>query len=483
MANARDVLDLDATDQLGALAAGEVSSTELLSAAIARHEQQKGRLNAVVATDIDAATARARAIDEARAKGDKLGPLAGLPITIKDTFDVVGLPASAGLSRFLGRDVSDADVVARARAAGAVIWGKTNVPVMAGDYQTYNNLYGVTNNPWDLERTPGGSSGGAAAALAAGITALEIGSDIGGSLRTPASFCGVFSHKPTWGRLPQAGHIPPPPGVFIEPDLNVVGPMARSARDLQLLFGILDGKAPGKAKPVPTKGLRVGLWLDDPYFILDTEVRSAVEAFASRLEEAGAVVEPVVPVDSRKLFDSYMLLLLSLLGADLPAGFRRTMQFYRPFAKLARRLGAGPLSREAAAISYTASHREWLQADAVRGAFVQQMHAVFQRFDVILAPINTVPAFTHDHKSILVRKLECSGGQRVPYLANLQWISLATALKLPATALPAGPTHNGLPVGAQLIGPHGADERVIAIAQGIEEALGPLYVAPPPTTL
>lgn len=483
MAKPRDILDLDATAQLAALAAGDVSSADLLGAAVARHEQQKGRLNAVVATDVDAAMARAREIDDARAKGGKLGPLAGLPMTVKDTFDVIGLPASAGLARFLGRDVVDAEVVAHTRAAGAVIWGKTNVPVMAGDYQSYNALYGTTNNPWDLERTPGGSSGGAAASLAVGVTALEIGSDIGGSLRTPASFCGVFSHKPTWGRISQAGHIPPPPGVFLEPDLNVVGPMARSARDLQLLFAILQGKTPAKVKPVPTKGLRVALWLDDPCFILDGEVRGAIEAFAARLEEAGAIVEPVTPVDSRKLFDAYMVLLLSLLGADLPPAFRRGMQAYRPFAKLARNLGADGLSREAAAIAYTASHREWMQADAVRGALGEEMKQLFQRYDVVLAPINTVAAFTHDHKPIMTRKLVCSGGQKVPYLANLQWISLATALKLPATAVPAGPTHDGLPVGAQLIGPHGADERMMAIAEGIEEALGPLYVPPPPTTL
>lgn len=478
-----EILDLDATGQLELLAAGEVSSVELLEAALSRHERHKARLNAVVATDVERAMARAREIDAARAKGARLGALAGLPMTVKDTFDVVGLPASAGLARFLGRDAPDADVVANARAAGAVIWGKTNVPVMAGDYQTYNDLYGQTNNPWDPERTPGGSSGGAAAAVATRITALEIGSDIGGSLRTPASFCGVFSHKPTWGRVSQIGHIPPPPGVHIEPDLNVVGPIARSARDLRLLLAVIEGRTPGKTKAVPLKGLKVGLWTDDPCFIVDAEVRTAVEAFAIRLEEAGAVVEPIVPVDSKALFDAYIVLLLSLLGADLPASFRNSMTAARPMARVARDLGADSLSWAAAALAYTATHREWLQADAVRGALGEQMKRLFERFDVVLAPINTVPPFHHDHKPMMSRKLHCSGGQKVPYLANLQWISLATALKLPATAVPAGPTNTGLPVGAQLIGPHGADERVIAIAQGIEEALGGLYVPPPPPTL
>src|SRR5678815_4519495 len=224
-----DILKLDATDQLSALAARRVSALELLEASLSRQQQVHGRLNAVVATSLERAMEHARAIDERRAKGEAMGPLAGLPMTIKDTFDVVGMPASSGLEALRRRVAEDADVVGAARDAGAVIWGKTNVPVMAGDWQSFNGLYGTTNNPWDVTRTPGGSSGGAAAALAAGVTALEIGSDIGGSLRVPAGFCGVFSHKPTWGLVSQHGHVPPSPGSWSERDLNVVGPMARSA--------------------------------------------------------------------------------------------------------------------------------------------------------------------------------------------------------------------------------------------------------------
>ena len=203
----------------------------------------------MVVTDLDPARKRAQAIDRQRAAGEHMGALAGLPMTIKDTFDVEGMPASAGLKGLLGRATKDAVVVARARAAGAVIWGKTNVPVMAGDWQSYNGLYGTTNNPWDLTRTCGGSSGGAAAALATRMTALEIGSDIGGSLRVPASFCGVFSHKPTWGLVSQRGHIPPRPGTLAERDLNVVGPMARSARDLRLLLSVLEAGPLAAAGP------------------------------------------------------------------------------------------------------------------------------------------------------------------------------------------------------------------------------------------
>jgi len=224
-----ELLSRDATDQLGALNAKRISAVELLKAALARHEATHKSLNAVVAVDLDKALAQAGAVDDLRARGEPVGLLAGLPMTVKDTFDVAGLPASSGLAAIRARMASDAAAVRHARAAGAIIWGKTNTPVLAGDWQTFNALYGTTNNPWDVTRTCGGSSGGAAAALAAGVTALEIGSDIGGSLRVPASFCGVYSHKPTWGLVDQQGHIPPTPGSWSERDLNVVGPMARSA--------------------------------------------------------------------------------------------------------------------------------------------------------------------------------------------------------------------------------------------------------------
>jgi len=210
-------------------------------------------------------------------------------MTIKDSLDVEGMPASSGLEALLKRPASDAAAVAKARQAGAVIWGKTNLPVMTGDWQSYNSLYGTTNNPWDLSRGPGGSSGGAAAALATGITTLEIGSDIGGSLRVPASFCGVYAHKPTHGLVSQRGHVPPPPGVIAEGDLNVVGPMARSVRDLRLLLSVIaDGPFGAKATPAELKGLKVGVWSQEDDFPLDPECGAAIGAFAAALGERGA---------------------------------------------------------------------------------------------------------------------------------------------------------------------------------------------------
>ena len=475
----RDLVDLDATDQLSALASGRVSAVELLKASLARHEATHARLNAVVNADLERALERARAIDDARSRGEALGPIAGLPMTIKDTFDVVGMPGTSGLEAFRRRPCEDAVVVAHARRAGAVIWGKTNTPVMAGDFQSYNKLYGTTNNPWDPARTPGGSSGGAAAALAVGVTALEIGSDIGGSLRTPASFSGVFAHKPTWGMVSTIGHVPPRPGSYAEPDLGVVGPMARSARDLRLLLSVIEnGPLAAKAAPAQLKGLRVGLWLTEPRFALDPEVAAVVEAFGGQLAAQGAEVTPIpTPVDAKALMDAYLLLLMSVLGADLPPGQRRQLEMIRPFAKLAARAEEPP-AWAAQALAYTARHHEWVAADAVRARLSHEMRRAFERYDVIIAPIDPVTAFPHDHTPFQKRTLALSTGARVPYICMLQWISLATACGLPATAVPAGLAASGLPVGVQIIGPRGGDARTLAVAQAIDETIGGF--APPP---
>jgi amidase len=476
------LLALDATGQLTALTSGRVSAAELLEMTLRRHEEANGAVNAVVATDFERARERARAIDEHRAKGDPLGPLAGLPMTIKDTFDVESMPASSGRDDFRHGRRPDAVVVSHARFAGAVIWGKTNTPVMAGDFQTYNPLYGTTNNPWDLDRTSGGSSGGAAVALATRMTALEIGSDIGGSLRTPASFCGVYSHKPTWGAVSQIGHVPPRPGALAERDLNVVGPMARSARDLRLLLSVLEGGALAARTHAPPElaSLRVGLWLNQPEFALDPEVKAVLEAFAEELRGQGANVTPITsPVEVGTLLAAYRTLLAGVLAQDMPAAQLASMQRLRGAAGLALKLGAGPDSWAAMTRDYTASHLDWMAADETRARAGAQLRGVFNRFDVILAPINPVAAFPHDHRPFQRRTLTLSDGTKVPYLAMLRWIALATACGLPATAIPVGHTPGGLPVGAQLIGPRGADSRTIAIAEAIEERLGGF--APPPS--
>jgi amidase len=474
-----DILELDASAQIAALNARRVSAVDLLKVAMVRHEQTHGLLNAVVMADPERAMERARAIDDLRMKGEPLGPLAGLPMTIKDTLDVVGMAASSGLEGLRRRHAEDAVAVASARAAGAVIWGKTNVPVMAGDWQTFNGLYGVTNNPWDVARTPGGSSGGAAAALTARITALEIGSDIGGSLRVPASFCGVFSHKPTWGLVPQHGHVPPRPGSWVERDLNVVGPMARSARDLRLLLSIVaGGSVAPKAPPSELKQVRIGLWLDEPLFPLDPEARAVLLALANELAAAGAEVTPIAsPVDIRALMGAYRTLLGAIIGEDLPPQMLRQLRMMRPFARLARKRDPDPLSSSAMTLAYTATHLEWMEADAVRCRLAHEIGPLFEKFDAVLAPITPVVAFPHDHRDFQARSLALSTGAVIPYNSMLNWIALATALGLPATAIPAGRSPAGLPVGAQLIGPVGGDARTLALAQAIDENLRG-FVAP-----
>ena len=466
-----DLLKRDATDQLAALNAKRVSAVELLKAALARHEQTHGRINAVVAVDLERAMERARAMDDLRVRGETLGLLAGLPMTVKDTLDVVGLPASSGLKSLRQRQAEDASAVKLAKQAGAVIWGKTNTPVMAGDWQTFNALYGTTNNPWDGARTTGGSSGGAAAALATGVTALEIGSDIGGSLRIPASFCGVYSHKPTWGLVDQHGHVPPSPGSWSERDLNVIGPMARSARDLRLLFSVIEGVPLGaKAPPADLKAARIALWLDEPSFPLDPEVRAAIESFAAELSAAGAQVTPIAsPAHMPTLMGAYQVLLGAVLGEDMPPATIRNLERMRGWARWQMGRGAAPTSNAGMTLAYTATHREWMAADAVRARLRHEISGVFSQFDAILAPITPITAFPHDHRAFGRRRLMSSDGKAMPYTSMLNWISLATALHLPATAIPAGPAASGLPVGVQLIGPLNGDARMLALAQAIEE--------------
>jgi amidase len=474
-----DILSLDAIGQLQALMTKRISAAELLEAAVARHQAVKGRLNSVVATDLAFARERARFVDDQRIAGETLGPFAGLPITIKDTFDVDGLPASAGVKALLGRPAQDAEVVRRVRSAGAIPWGKTNVPVMAGDWQSFNPVYGATSNPWDVSRTPGGSSGGAAASLAAGITALEIGSDIGGSLRVPASFSGVLSHKPTWGLVSQAGHVPPAPGSYASRDLNVVGPMARSARDLRLLLSVIaQGPIAPKAPPAALRGLKVGLWLEEPSFALDPEVKAVVEAFAARLAREGADIELIRPVDAPALSAAYFTLLASVVGTDLPPKMLAGMQRTRGLAKLALRLGADRQGWAGQVLAYAATHAEWLEAHEARERIAVQIKASFDKRDVIIAPIAPVTAFPHDHRAFQKRTLKTSNGKAIPYTAMLNWIALATALGLPATSFPAGLSKSGLPVGVQIIGPHGGDSRTLAVAEAIEDAFGG-FVPPP----
>jgi amidase len=428
-----------ATAMLADLAAKRVSARELLDAHVARNDALHAKLNMVIARDIERARRDAAAIDEARAKGATLGALAGLPMTIKDGFDVEGMPAVCSNPDYVGRDkaCADAALIARARKAGAAPWGKTNVPIHLGDWQSFNAVYGTTNNPYDVRRVPGGSSGGSAAALASGVTPLEIGSDIGGSLRVPAHFCGVFALKPTWNLLPLNGHVPPPPGtVMTNGDLGVGGPMARTAADLRLLFGVLNDK-PARA-PQSVKGRRVAFWLDEPAFVTGRDVRDGLERAAVALRDAGAVVTPArPPVDAHALMDAYLGILSPIVG-------------FAPW--------------DPAAIAAASAKRDQLKA---------QLKSFFEEgWDAILAPVTPTPAFPHNQQGTMAERSLDVDGELIGYGRGLEWIALATALHPPALSVPAGRNAHGLPVGVQIIGRWNAEDALLDYADALDAAFG-----------
>lgn len=467
--------DLYATarQMLSDLEAGRVSARELLDAHAARSDALAKSVNAVTVTDLDRARSDADAIDEARAKGGKLGKLAGLPMTVKDGFDVEHMPATAGFPPFAGRpkDCADAALVARARAEGAVIWGKTNVPLMLSDWQSYNAIYGTTNNPYDASRVPGGSSGGAAAALASAITPLEIGSDIGGSLRVPANFCGVVALKPTWGKLPMRGHVPPPPGFEAEVDLGVGGPMARNVGDLKLFWSVLNDGAEPASRDV--KGARVAVWDEDALLPLSREAKEAVARAEGALSTRGAKVERIAsPVDVRELLVNYMWLLISIISAGFPEATLNEVARTRDADLKAFAASRDPWSAELNRLAMTARADEVLAAQRARQALKDRMATFFKSHDAIVMPVTPVAAFKHDHSEPFGARLLDVDGRPTPYPSMLGWIALATALHLPSLAVQAGRASGGLPIGVQIAGPLDGEDRLFDFAAAVEEGLG-----------
>lgn len=466
----QDLTLATAREQMAALNSRSITAVALLEQHVSRHQALHGKLNAVIATDLPRARRDAAAIDAARAEAKPAGPLAGLPMTIKDCFDVEGMPAVAGSPALKGRSSAcrDAVVVARARAAGAVIWGKTNVPYLLSDYQTFNDVYGTTNNPYDLARTTAGSSGGAAAALACGITPLEIGSDLGGSLRNPANFCGVVSVKPTHGSLPCAGHIPPMPGENQEVDLNVVGPMARNAGDLRLLLEVLSGeKAPAPFAGAP----RISVWTDEPGFPLAGDVRQGVGRAVAALGQVGEKPVPSrLPFSGSELMHVYFRLLMDVIGKYDDTAIRQARPL-RPLAKVLGLIDRRVWSPWNVVKALTAPPAEIARARRLRDELKEKIAAHFTRYDAILAPVTPVTPFKHDHRPILRRSLKVDGKTWL-YTACLSWVALANALHLPSVTIQAGQTSTGLPVGAQLIGPWGSEWKLLDIAERMEPHLG-----------
>jgi amidase len=478
---------MTATGLAAAMAAREVSAVELAQAAIARIERHDEQINAVCVRDFERALAAAREADAARARGE-VRPLLGVPMTVKESFNVAGLPTTWGIPAFKDfRASEDAVAVARVKAAGAVILGKTNVPFALGDLQSYNDIYGATNNPWDLGRTPGGSSGGSSAALAAGYGALSLGSDIGGSLRAPAHFCGIYAHKPTFGLLPTRGHTPPPaPALPIDADLSVVGPMARSAADLALMLDVLagpdervHGDAYRLALPPPRHDqlapFRVLVLDTHPLMPTAASVRAAIDRLAARLSQSGAKVtrESTLLPDQAEAARLYMRLLFSFFGANWPP------EMYEGACAAAAKLDDADRSLAAERLRGAAlSHRDWILADRARAQLRQRWRELFLAFDVVVCPVLPTPAFPHDHDANLVsRRITIDGSSR-PYADQMIWPGVATAPGLPATAVPIDRSEDGLPIGVQIIGPMFEDRTPIRFAELIERAFGG-FVPPP----
>ncbi|GGZ20950.1 amidase [Streptomyces inusitatus] len=475
---------------MAALRSGEVSSAELTEAAIGRIERYDGAVNAICVPDFDRARAAAREADRARARGEDR-PLLGVPVTVKESYDIARLPTTWGMPPHRDRlPGEDALQVSRLKGAGAVVLGKTNVPLGLRDIQSFNEIYGTTNNPWDHGRTPGGSSGGSAAALASGFGALSIGSDIGGSLRTPAHFCGVHAHKPTLGLAAARGMVPPTapaPALPTDLDLAVVGPMARSARDLTLLLDVMAGPDPLTYGVAHTLALpparherlrdhRVLILDDHPLIPTGAAVRAGVARVAAALADGGARVErhtPLLP-DLTEAAVLYTQLLFSGSLAGVPD------DAYELLRTRAAGLSADDRSLGAARLrGMVLSHRDWIEANSRRELHRHGWRRLFAEFDAVVCPVSPTPAFPHDHEPDLLERRISVDGVEYPYLDQLVWAGVATMPGLPATAVPAGRSPEGLPVGVQLIGPMFEDRTPLQLAELLEREIGG-FQAPAP---
>ncbi|GGC60657.1 amidase [Chelatococcus reniformis] len=482
-----DLLTQSARAQLAALEAGATSAVELLDLTLARIAAVNPALNAVVALDAAAARAAAQASD-ARRRAGTAGALEGLPITVKDAYSTQGLVSTGGAPAYRDRiPEADAAAVARLRSAGAVIVGKTNVPLFSGDFQSFNAVYGATNNPWDVSRTPGGSSGGAAAAVATGMASFELGSDIGGSIRWPAHACGLYGLKTTWGLVSLRGHVPPPPGVDAENDLGVAGPLARSAADLDLILAViagppaLDGVKPQLAPPRASepKELRLALWLDEPMAPVSRAVADAVSEAARLLAGAGATVEATArPAFAfAEAFEVYALMNHAITVAGLPEKVRERL------AADAAAYAPGDLAHKALqARGALVGAAEWAALRARRDALKRAWEAFFDTYDAVLMPPAPVAAIHHDHgRDIHGRSLDLGDGATLPYFDFLKWSSLATVAQLPAAVAPVLHSPGGLPAGVQIVAAEGADRTAVAVA-GMLESLTGGFVPPPLVT-
>ncbi len=476
-----DMAFWSATKLVRALRARRIGALELLDHYLARIGKYDDDLNALPLLDADAARKRAKAFDRSRAKA---GPLAGLPMTVKESFDVAGLPTTWGLAEYCNSPVKrNADAVERFLRAGGNVFGKSNVPTMLADWETVNPIYGKTVNPWNHERTPGGSSGGAAAALAAGLTGLEAGSDIGGSIRNPAHYCGVYGHKPSWGVCSIAGHALP--GAAHPSDIAAIGPLARSAADLEFAFSIMAGPdaidargwrlALQRPERKTLRGWRIAVLASHPTAETDRTVQDSIHALTRFLAKQGAKVsERALP--EFDLGEAHRVFIQLLRGAT---SARQTPEFVAKMLLERERLEENNGGYFAQMVrANTQTHREWLNASNRRHQMRHAWAQFFQDWDLLLCPNAASAAFPHSMPGERWERMVAVNGKPQPATTQMWWAGISGMCGLPGTAAPIGLSPEGLPLSVQVVGPQYADLATMRFAQLIEREY--YAFAPPP---
>jgi amidase len=452
----------------------KIGCLELLNLYLERIESYNARINAVIFTDIKAARKRARAADRALAKGEIWGSLHGVPMTVKESYDVVGMPTTWGVPEYKDNyPKKNAVVVERLCTAGAVIFGKTNVPLHLADWQTFNQIYGTTNNPWDAARVPGGSSGGSAAALAAGMTGLEAGSDIGASIRNPAHYCGVFGHKPTYGIVTPRGQSLP--GVVATTDIAVVGPLARSADDLALALDVIAGpddidgagwrlQLP-KPKQKALSDFKVAVVYTDAEAEVDQAVQQRIRALVRFLRKNKAhVSEKARPeIDTREAHRNYIHLLRGATAKGL------TSEEFQKNLRVSKRLKKSAEDYRSQMVRAQAMyHRDWHNFNENRHRMRLAWSDFFRKYDLLLCPAATTTAFPHNQKGERWERMVMVNGKPQPSTTQMFWAGYSCNFYLPATVAPIGLAADGLPVGIQIVGPQYADYTCIHFARLLE---------------
>ena len=462
---------------------GKIGCLELLNSYLQRVEQYNPALNAIVVLEVERAKKRARAADPALAKGEVWGPLHGVPMTIKESFDVEGLPTTWGRPDLKTNiPPRSAHCVERYVEAGAVLFGKTNVPALLADWQSFNAIYGTTNNPWDVGRIPGGSSGGAAAALAAGLTGLENGSDIGASIRNPAHYCGVYGHKPTFGICSSRGQVLPP--YLRESDMAVIGPMARSAKDLEIALKVIAGPDEDDAAAwqlrlprAPEKTIRqwkVGVVLDAPSAPVDRGVADQIQKVADFLAKRGAKVSDRARPDF-DMTEAHRTFIQLLRAATTRS---QSDELFARNVEAAKKVKREAMDYKSwAATGNTLYHRSWLLLNEKRHQMRQKWAEYFADYDLLLCPAAATTAFPHNQQGERWERMVTVNGEPQPSTTQMFWAGYPGMSYLPSTVAPVG-LHEGLPVGVQIVGPQYGDLTSIAFAQMLEKEYHG-FVAPP----